>query len=376
MSDTQKTKRKEFIQAQSIHDIRRAIPSQLFHRDEARFLVSVGYSLSLTLCTAYLAYHLLPLKLWALPFWVLYALFNGTNATGLWVLAHECGHGAFSKSRWKNDALGFLLHSGLLVPYFSWQYSHFVHHNHTNHVSDGETHVPDKIDTPGGQWRMRLRDKIGLRVWGLFNLIIILMLGWLIYLFFGGTGGKKRGITNHFFAPNKLFPKKMILRVFASTLGVGIMLGCLVFWAKQTSFIEVLALYMGPYLVVNAWLVGYTWLHHTDIDIPYYEEGSWNWLKGALCSVDRNYPEWINALHFDIGSTHVVHHLFSYLPHYHAREATEAIKKVLGSEYRYDKRPVWKALWEAAKLGAVEETEKGTWKYITNNPYFRDAEQK
>jgi len=28
------------------------------------------------------------------------------------------------------------------VPYFSWQRSHALHHANTNHISDGETHVP------------------------------------------------------------------------------------------------------------------------------------------------------------------------------------------------------------------------------------------
>ena len=357
----------------SIHDIRRAIPPHLFHRDEARFLVSVVYSLSLTFCSAYLAYHLLPLKLWALPFWLLYAFFNGTNAMGLFVLGHECGHGAFSRSWWKNDALGFFLHSGLLVPYFSWQYSHTIHHKFTNNVVDGESHVPHKIHTESGQSEMKTRNLLGLRLWGMHAILCMLPLGWPIYLLFGKTGGPKRGFTNHFFAPNRLFPKKMFLKVLASSLGVGITLFGLYWWAQKTSVMEVVALYIGPYIGFSCWIVSITWLHHTDPKTPHYEGESWNWLKGALCTVDRNYPEWINALQFDIGSTHVVHHLFSYLPHYHAREATEAIKKVLGSKYRYDKRPVWKSLWEIAQLSTVEETEKGTWKYITKHPYSENV---
>ena len=33
-----------------------------------------------------------------LPLWVAYAWVMGTVATGVWVVAHECGHGAFSES--------------------------------------------------------------------------------------------------------------------------------------------------------------------------------------------------------------------------------------------------------------------------------------
>lgn len=42
-------------------------------------------------------------------------------------------------------------------------------------------------------------------------------------------------------------------------------------------------------------------------------------ILGNLSTIDRNYPLWINALHFDTGTTHVLHHLFSELPHYNAR---------------------------------------------------------
>ena len=83
--------------------------------------------------------------------------------TGLWVIAHECGHGfsyfpiiiymykdiycniinsAFSDSELVNDIVGLSLHSFLLVPYFGWKYTHAKHHKYTNHLIHGETHVP------------------------------------------------------------------------------------------------------------------------------------------------------------------------------------------------------------------------------------------
>lgn len=39
-----------------------------------------------------------------------------------------------------------------------------------------------------------------------------------------------------------------------------------------------------------------------------------------------------------IVETHVLHHYISTIPFYHADEATEAIKKVMGSHYRADTR--------------------------------------
>lgn len=60
--------------------------------------------------------------------WNLYAFWMGCVLTGHWVIAHECGHGAFSDSQALNDVVGFVLHHALLVPYSAWQYSHAKHH--------------------------------------------------------------------------------------------------------------------------------------------------------------------------------------------------------------------------------------------------------
>ena len=48
-------------------------------------------------------------------------------------------------------------------------------------------------------------------------------------------------------------------------------------------------------------------------------EQEWSYLRGGLTTVDRDYGLF-NNIHHDIG-THVIHHLFPQIPHYHLVEA-------------------------------------------------------
>ena len=125
---------------------------------------------------------------------------------GLWVLAHECGHGAFSKNKTLQDSVGYILHSVMLVPYFSWQRSHAVHHQYTNHIELGETHVPETEST-SSENRQKFIDNLGprngIRAWGIYQLFMHLVVGWPAYLLIGATGGQDRGMTNHYY-PNPL----------------------------------------------------------------------------------------------------------------------------------------------------------------------------
>lgn len=371
LSTTLPPKEKEL----TIEDIKKAIPAYLFKKDESRFLISVGFSVSLTLITGFLAYKFIPLNIYMLPLWILYAFVNGTIATGVWVLGHECGHGSFSESQIANDILGYILHTPLLVPYFSWQHSHHVHHSRTNHVDEGETHVPVKAETKGGKIYLKLKDAIGEDAFALYTMFTVLILGWPFYLVGGFTGGPARGFTSHFIVPNQLFPKKLLPKVIITNIGLIAVVYGLYLWAQATSFALVAALYLGPYLVVNMWLTGYTLLQHTDENVPHYDASAWNWLKGALATIDRSYPAFINALHFDIGSTHVLHHIFSYLPHYNAPIANEYLKQVLGDKYLFDKQNVWKSFYETCKISIVENTGNGEWRYITKFPYFTKAKK-
>jgi len=310
-----------------------------------------------------LAWNFLPLT-WAWSWvWLLYAIVTGTLAIGAWVIAHECGHGAFSKNTLVQDGVGFVLHTALLVPYFSWQRSHAVHHANTNHVTKGETHMPARADTALGQRALGRRRRLGRRGYAIVNIGLHLLIGWPVYLLTGAGGAR----TNHFWPwrpfTNNLFPARTTRRVALSALAVLAFVALLVWWAAVTSPLTVLAIYGGPYLVNNAWLVGYTWLHHTGAETAHFDDDEWTHVRGAFSSIDRPYGRLIDTLHHRIGSTHAAHHLAPRIPHYHAAEATAAIRAAFPDLYQFDPDPIATALWRVGtECVAVERTSNG-WLY-------------
>jgi len=259
------------------------IPTDCFEPETIKSLGCLAVSVVGTgLCTSFglAALPVLdPANILTLPFWTGYSAVTGTVAMGLWVLAHECGHGAFSKDKKLQDAVGYVLHSLFLVPYFSWQRSHAVHHRYTNHMELGETHVPEDsaMDVSEKLYdslelRKSILDKFGdedgIKVWGTFQAVLHLIIGWPAYLLIGATGGPDRGMTNHYFPyplsepkqPKKeLFPGNWKEKVYQSDIGVAFVAAAAMSWAVCNGIPEMMALYGGPLIVVNAWLVLYTW---------------------------------------------------------------------------------------------------------------------
>lgn len=367
-------------------ELKAIIPKDCFIPETSKSLgyLSVSF-LGTALCTA-IGIKLLGLvgtSIWSLPIWTAYSAVTGTVAMGLWVLAHECGHGAFSKNRKLQDSVGFIIHSFLLVPYYSWQRSHAVHHLYTNHMELGETHVPEPYEgDEHGSYALRkfLVRKFGLKAWGAMQAFLHLLIGWPAYLAIGATGGPDRGLTNHFYPnpltkpkqPSKeLFPGRWKGKVRRSALGVAGTLSCLGTWAAFRGFKEVMALYGGPLLVVNAWLIIYTWLQHTDVDVPHFSGSDHSYVKGALTTIDRPYNKLdpfgaIDFLHHQIGTTHVAHHFDSSIPHYKAQAATDAIKDNYPELYLYDPTPIPVALWRVCKGCAVVEKRGKKWVWKNN----------
>jgi len=371
-------------------DIKAVIPADCFAPETAKSLGYLSVSLVTTaLCTAVGVGMVgaIGTSLLTLPIWAAYSTVTGTVAMGLWVLAHECGHGAFSPNKKLQDAIGFILHSALLVPYYSWQRSHAVHHQYTNHMGLGETHVPERVfddEDDSGDFRQsflnKFGEKNGMKAWGVYQGFLHLVVGWPGYLLLGATGGPDRGMTNHFYPyplttpPNpkkELFPGNWKEKVYQSDIGIAAVVGGLVAWAACHGVGEVMALYGGPLIVINAWLVLYTWLQHTDVDVPHFSDEDHTFVKGALHTIDRPYDKldpfgFIDFLHHKIGSTHVAHHYDSSIPHYKALEATNAIKENFPELYLYDPTPIPEALWRVCKGCAVVEKRGDKWVWKNN----------
>ena len=74
--------------------------------------------------------------------WGVYWWFQGLTFTGIWVVGHECGHGAFSANKYVCDVIGFITHSFLWTPYLSWKISHHRHHSNHASMEKDEVYVP------------------------------------------------------------------------------------------------------------------------------------------------------------------------------------------------------------------------------------------
>jgi len=281
--------------------------------------------------------------------------------TGLWVIAHECGHGGFSDSELVNDLFGWIVHCYLLVPFFSWKISHRRHHSNTGNVDRDEVFVPqvrsDKESEDDNEEPLSMiaytLDSLR-RIVGIFAM---LTLGWPLYLFFNCTGHPSypKGLwVNHFLPSSPIFTtEKERIQVILSDFGLLLFISIFSYLSFEYGFLWFFKVYGVPYLITNLFLVLITFLQHTDKALPHYSGTQWDWLRGALATVDRDYG-YLNYFHHHIADTHVVHHLFSSMPHYHAEEATRAVKSLLGRYYRFDSTSIVTAIWKNFVLDVVD----------------------
>jgi omega-6 fatty acid desaturase (delta-12 desaturase) len=345
----------------TIKELRDAIPKHCFKRSALTGYYYVLRDLALLATTFYVFNKFVtPENIPSTParagLWAVYTIMQGFFGTGVWVLAHECGHGAFSESNLINDVTGWVLHSALLVPYFSWKYSHSAHHKATGHMERDMVFLPRTREAQASRIGKFVHELHELTeetpIATALNLLLQQLFGWPMYPLANVTGhnfherqregrgkGKKNGFTdgvNHFNPSSPLFDNKQAKYIVLSDIGLAITLTAIVTAANKFGWANVAVWYIIPYLWVNNWLVAITFLQHTDPSLPHYTAEEWNYVRGAAATIDREMGFIGRHLLHGIAETHVLHHYVSTIPFYHADEASEAIKPVMGKHYRSD----------------------------------------
>ncbi|KAI7087508.1 putative delta-12 desaturase [Hortaea werneckii] len=385
----------------TIKDIRDAIPKHCFERSGLRGLSYVARDVALMAGTFYLFNTYctpanVPSYALRAALWTGYTFLQGLFGTGLWVLAHECGHQSFSPSKTLNDTVGWFAHSALLVPYFSWKISHGKHHKATGNMERDMVFLPRTREEHASRMGYVLHEMHELMeetpLYTATMLIGQQLIGWPWYLLGNVTGhdqherqaegkgqGRKNGngSVNHFMPSSPLYERKDEKLILLSDLGLLITGSILAFVGKNFGWWNLTVWYIFPYLWVNHWLVAITYLQHTDPSLPHYTGSSWNFTRGAAATIDREFGFIGRHLFHGIIETHVLHHYISTIPFYHADEATEAIKPIMGQHYRSDVEggPVGfiRALYKSARWCQWVEPNEGAKGENSQVLFFRNT---
>ena len=263
----------------TIKQIRDAIPARCFERSALRGLGYVARDVGSLAATFYLFHTYLtpanvPSTAVRAVLWAGYTFVQGLFATGLWVLAHECGHQSFSPSKTLNDTVGWICHSALLVPYFSWKISHGKHHKATGHVERDMVFVPKTREiyaSKAGYYAHQLSELTEeTPIATAISIIGQQLLGWPLYLYTNVTGhncherqpegrgqGKQNGFgggVNHFDPSSPLYEAKDGNLILLSDLGLAITAGVLLLLGMNFGWAHLAVWYFLPYLWLNHWL--------------------------------------------------------------------------------------------------------------------------
>lgn len=258
-----------------VKTLKDAIPAKCFERSMIRSFSYVVRDLIIVSALFYSAVGISRLDApWfvSVPLWALYSFVQGCFFTGLWILAHDCGHDSFSDNLTVNAITGWFLHSILMVPFFSWKFSHARHHRYHNHMDKDTVFVPPrKSDVESRKTQPTLLQKImdhtdaDTPIVTVAALIFHQVLGWPAYILMNAGAGPKsltrtdrktasRYKQSHLDPTSPVFTPSEAPFVAISNLGLVMTMTALYFASKSVGTSTALLAYGLPYLWMNHWI--------------------------------------------------------------------------------------------------------------------------
>ena len=317
----------EFIEKSNALDgakLAAAIPKEYVQPCLARGILGLAVSLSVYVGAI--------VAMAALDRWYLVvplAIVAGLGGWGLHCIAHECGHGSFSRNRRLNFMIGHLTLVHLLYPFHAWRHVHNLHHAHTNSL---------KLDTEWAPIPEAVYHRMALR----YRIIYISVRTWAVW---GGTihHWLQSGLRPSYFPKREMRRDARRSLVFVAVIG-GAYLATLPYF---TGWQGLLLYFVAPWFATHVWFSITTLMHHSAEDIPYLT--SEHWTRNAsklLVTTDFVYPRWLLFLTHNI-SLHTAHHVSPAVPFYRLGKAQAALLAAYPEMMRVEKasaRKLWNIL--------------------------------
>ena len=247
--------------------------------------------------------------LWALAWWsisVSYFLTGvlcvlaGAFLVRLFMIQHDCGHGAFFNNRTANDWVGRALGVLTLTPYDVWRRSHSIHHSGSGNLEKrgfGDIHTLTVNEYYAGSWLQRLHYRM-------YRHPVTLFLIGPIYIF---------GLQNRL----PLGAMKAGSKYWVSTMGtnlVGMAIATvLIYFMGSMPF---LVIFLSTSFVASAIGVWLFYVQHQFDETHWDQPEDWDLHDAALYgSSHYDLPAPLRWMTGNIG-VHHVHHLYSRIPFY------------------------------------------------------------
>ena len=210
---------------------------------------------------------LLPSPTLRVAAWILYGFVQGCVGVGMWIIGHECGHGAFSAYNKLNNVVGWAVHSLLMVPFFSWKITHGRHHRYHAHIDKDVVFVPPTESEVQNQKPTLLSKFVELvEETPLYHAITLLghqLFGWQLYMLFNVSAGNKslpkenseKMFRNSHIDPiGSLWTNSQAPLIAISDIGLLLVGSALYYLSGQIGTWKVVLLYVVPYFWVHHWL--------------------------------------------------------------------------------------------------------------------------
>ena len=312
-------------------DLRAVVPEHCFKPDPLRAWLTLARTLLLIPACLGALWLARPTAGWDLAWqvpvilsvWAVY----GLVLLGLFVVAHDCGHGSFSNRGWVNNLVGVLCMSPLLNGFQTWKLTHNHHHAYTQlrgQEVDWSTNLVTRGEFAGRTWREDFLTRLGYAL--PFGLVV-----WIT------VNTVRRAVAVRSMVGERRYAAER-WRLLLSNLAM-----ILIYTAPYGAFAYTAGLwgmvyFHGvPIFLVSVYGATIITLGHANRASLIYSPEGWNPVRGQLAATqDIRFPGWVEALicHINI---HIPHHVSTKIPSYRLIEAGEAIRAAYPDLYQEER---------------------------------------